>query len=113
MGCPVVLGLGVEENFVASDVAALLPVTRRFMFLDEGDVAEIQRNGTDRFTVNAFQKLKCHPQSGKSGYVCDFRVDLRLVNGPMERTLTDAEIEAACNKIVSAVTKATAAVLRG
>jgi glutamine---fructose-6-phosphate transaminase (isomerizing) len=42
-GCPVVIGLGVEENFVASDVAALLPVTRRFMFLEEGDVAEIRR----------------------------------------------------------------------
>jgi hypothetical protein len=53
MGCPVVLGLGNEENFVASDVAALLPVTRRLMFLDEGDVAEshgavsiIDRDGT-------------------------------------------------------------------
>ena len=42
-GCPVVIGLGVDENFVASDVAALLPVTRRFMFLEEGDVAEIRR----------------------------------------------------------------------
>ncbi len=42
-GCPVVIGLGVEENFVASDVAALLPVTRRFIFLEEGDVAEIKR----------------------------------------------------------------------
>jgi glucosamine--fructose-6-phosphate aminotransferase (isomerizing) len=57
-GCPVVIGLGVEENFVASDVAALLPVTRRFIFLEEGDVAEIRRtsvrivdrkgNGVDR-----------------------------------------------------------------
>ena len=42
-GCPVVIGLGLDENFVASDVAALLPVTRRFMFLDEGDVALVER----------------------------------------------------------------------
>ncbi len=42
-GCPVVVGLGVAENFVASDVAALPPVTRRFMFLEEGDVAEVRR----------------------------------------------------------------------
>src|SRR5437660_391919 len=42
-GCPVVIGLGADEKFVASDVAALLPVTRRFMFLEEGDVAEVRR----------------------------------------------------------------------
>ena len=42
-GCPVVIGLGEAENFVASDVAALLPVTRNFMFLEEGDVAEVRR----------------------------------------------------------------------
>jgi len=42
-GCPAVVGLGIDENFIASDVAALLPVTRRFMFLEEGDVAEIRR----------------------------------------------------------------------
>ena len=42
-GCPVVVGLGIDENFIASDVAALLPVTRRFIFLEEGDIAEIRR----------------------------------------------------------------------
>jgi glucosamine--fructose-6-phosphate aminotransferase (isomerizing) len=41
-GCPAVIGLGEDENFAASDVSALLPVTRRFMFLEEGDVAEIR-----------------------------------------------------------------------
>ncbi len=43
-GCPVVIGLGIGENFVASDVSALLPVTRQFMFLEEGDVACIRRD---------------------------------------------------------------------
>lgn len=42
-GCPVVVGIGLDENFVASDVAALLPVTRNFMFLEEGDVALVER----------------------------------------------------------------------
>src|SRR5205085_5073252 len=42
-GCPVVIGLGENDSFVASDVAALLPVTRRFMFLEEGDEADVMR----------------------------------------------------------------------
>ena len=42
-GAPAVVGLGIDENFVASDVAALLPVTRSFLFLEEGDVALVER----------------------------------------------------------------------
>ncbi|MGK0673450.1 MAG: glutamine--fructose-6-phosphate transaminase (isomerizing) [Halothiobacillaceae bacterium] len=42
-GSPLVIGLGISENFIASDVAALLPVTQRFIFLEDGDVAELRR----------------------------------------------------------------------
>lgn len=42
-GSPIVIGCGVGENFLASDQLALLNVTRRFMYLEEGDVAEITR----------------------------------------------------------------------
>ena len=40
-GCPAIVGVGEGENFVASDVAALLPVTRNYMILEEGDVAVV------------------------------------------------------------------------
>ena len=43
-GSPIVIGLGVRENFVASDVHALLAVTQRFIFLEDGDVAEVTRD---------------------------------------------------------------------
>ena len=42
-GSPIVIGFGVGENFLASDQLALLSVTRRFMYLEEGDVAELTR----------------------------------------------------------------------
>ena len=48
-GGPVVIGLGIGENFVASDVAALLPVTRKFMFLEEGDIALVERENISVF----------------------------------------------------------------
>ncbi|HDR1925750.1 TPA: glutamine--fructose-6-phosphate transaminase (isomerizing) [Pasteurella multocida] len=51
-GSPLVIGLGIGENFLASDQLALLNVTRRFIFLEEGDVAEITRRTVDIYDVN-------------------------------------------------------------
>ncbi len=51
-GSPLVIGLGIGENFIASDVAALLPVTQRFMFLEEGDVAVLSTEGCAVFDRN-------------------------------------------------------------
>jgi glucosamine--fructose-6-phosphate aminotransferase (isomerizing) len=44
-GSPLVIGVGFQEYFIASDVFALLPVTNRFIFLEEGDLAELRRDG--------------------------------------------------------------------
>ncbi len=54
-GSPLVIGLGIGENFIASDQLALLPVTTRFIFLEEGDVAEVSR-----------QSVSISDRSGKS-----------------------------------------------
>jgi glucosamine--fructose-6-phosphate aminotransferase (isomerizing) len=42
-GSPLLLGVGIEEHFIASDVSALLPVTRKVVYLEEGDVVELGR----------------------------------------------------------------------
>jgi glucosamine--fructose-6-phosphate aminotransferase (isomerizing) len=42
-GSPLAIGFGIGEHFLASDVAALIPVTQQFVFLEDGDVAELRR----------------------------------------------------------------------
>ena len=44
-GAPLLIGLGDKENFAASDVAALVQVTRRIVYLDDGDCAEVKGDG--------------------------------------------------------------------
>lgn len=51
-GSPLVIGVGIGEHFIASDVSALLPVTQRFMFLEEGDVAKVTRETVEIFDAS-------------------------------------------------------------
>ncbi|HEX5338542.1 MAG TPA: glutamine--fructose-6-phosphate transaminase (isomerizing), partial [Gallionella sp.] len=54
-GSPLLLGVGDGENFIASDVSALLPVTRRVVYLEEGDVVELRREGYRIFNASGQQ----------------------------------------------------------
>ena len=54
-GSPLVVGVGIKENFIASDVAALLPVTNRFIYLEEGD-----------YVVLSGHKFQVYDASGKA-----------------------------------------------
>lgn len=47
-GCPLVIGIGIKEHFFASDPLALLPVTQQFIYLEEGDVADVRQ---DQLTI--------------------------------------------------------------
>jgi glucosamine--fructose-6-phosphate aminotransferase (isomerizing) len=51
LGSPLVVGLGEGEQYFGSDVHALLPLTRRFLYLEEGDVAELTPAGVQVFTL--------------------------------------------------------------
>ncbi|KAA3537350.1 glutamine--fructose-6-phosphate transaminase (isomerizing) [Pseudomonas savastanoi] len=51
-GSPLVIGMGLGENFLASDQLALRQVTDRFMYLEEGDIAEIRRDSVQIWNVD-------------------------------------------------------------
>jgi phenylalanyl-tRNA synthetase beta chain len=96
-------------------LSAFQPVERDFAFLvDTGVEAEklvrAARN-SDKALIAAARVFDVY--AGKGVPEGKKSVAIAVTLQPMERTLTDAEIEAACNKIVAAVSKATAAVLRG
>jgi len=60
-GSPLVIGIGIGEHFIASDVFALLPVTQQFIFLEDGDVADVQR---DKVTIyDAHRQVVKRPMS--------------------------------------------------
>ncbi|MDO9150642.1 MAG: glutamine--fructose-6-phosphate transaminase (isomerizing) [Methylotenera sp.] len=55
LGCPLLIGLGEGENFIASDVSAVLSVTRKVIYLEDGDVADIRREGVTIFARDGAQ----------------------------------------------------------
>lgn len=60
-GSPLVIGVGIGENFIASDPLALLPVTQKFIYLEEGDVAQMATNQLTIYDVNNNEiKRKVH-----------------------------------------------------
>ncbi|WOE30915.1 MULTISPECIES: glutamine--fructose-6-phosphate transaminase (isomerizing) [unclassified Acinetobacter] len=48
-GSPLVIGVGIGENFISSDQLALLPITNRFIYLEEGDIARLTRDSIEIF----------------------------------------------------------------
>ena len=60
LGSPLVIGVGIGENFIASDQLALLPVTNRFMYLEEGDIARLTRNSIQVYANGVEVKRQIH-----------------------------------------------------
>ena len=61
LGCPLLIGLGDDENFIASDVSAVLSVTRKVIYLEDGDVAEVRRDGVTIYGKEGIEvKRKIH-----------------------------------------------------
>jgi len=52
LGCPLVVGEGIDENYVASDVLALNAVTDRFIFLEEGDLVDVKADSLDFWNID-------------------------------------------------------------
>ncbi len=71
-GSPLVIGVGIGEYFMASDVSALLPVTQNFIFLEEGDIAKIQKNKLEIYDVTG----QCVERSIKASTLSSSMVEL-------------------------------------
>jgi len=75
-GTPLVVGYGIGEHFIASDVAALLPVTRRFSFPENGDVVDMTKDSIAIYDASGKQverKIKESSQSSESSDRGEYR----------------------------------------
>ena len=102
-GSPLVIGIGIGENFIASDPLALLPVTDRFIYLEEGDVAEIardkveiwDRSGTSvlRETVRFEHGVDAADKGEYRHYMLkEIHEQPKVIKATMEARLTDSRV---------------------
>jgi len=95
-GSPLLIGLGIEENFVASDSSALLPVTQRFVYLEDGDLADIGLMDYRIYNGNGERVERTHHVSELSAELAElggYRHYMQKEIHEQPRALTDTLVE--------------------
>ena len=99
-GSPLVIGYGVGEHFIASDQLALLPVTRRFAVLEEGDVAQITKDAVSIIDAHGKPVTRQIEESdiatdagGKAGYKHYMQKEIFEQPEAIRRTLQDRLVD--------------------
>jgi glucosamine--fructose-6-phosphate aminotransferase (isomerizing) len=98
-GSPLLMGVGVGEHFIASDVSALLPVTNRVIYLEEGDVAEIERQSYRIFAADGEEvtrPVKVSEISNESVSLGNYRHYMQKEIHEQPQAIADT-LESVCN----------------
>jgi glucosamine--fructose-6-phosphate aminotransferase (isomerizing) len=98
-GSPLLLGVGTEEHFIASDVSALLPVTRKVVYLEEGDVVELGRHSYQIFDVQGKRverAVQISELSNESVQLGEYRHYMQKEIHEQPQALADT-LESVCN----------------
>jgi glutamine---fructose-6-phosphate transaminase (isomerizing) len=98
-GSPLLLGVGIEEHFIASDVSALLPVTRKVVYLEEGDVVELARHGYQIFDAKGKRverAVQTSELSNESVQLGEYRHYMQKEIHEQPQALADT-LESVCN----------------
>jgi glucosamine--fructose-6-phosphate aminotransferase (isomerizing) len=98
-GSPLLLGVGIEEHFIASDVSALLPVTRKVVYLEEGDVVELGRRSYQIFDAKGMRverAVQISELSNESVQLGEYRHYMQKEIHEQPQALADT-LESVCN----------------